>query len=255
MAWFRVIDLSEAGLILAGFISGIIDSIAGGGGLITIPALSLYLGVGADAIGTNKIAALLGTLVSFGVYARHGKAPWKLTIIFSLTVGLASYLGSLITPFFPLWVFPWLLVITCPIILFIIWKKDWWLDAKTSARSSSITVLVFSAFLCGFYDGLWGPGGGTFMLLSLVLLAKWPLIDALMASKLANAMSALFALVGYAQTGHVQVKPGLILAIGLVVGSFLGAKFATKRAAQIVRPMLALVVSILVIQVVWEFFR
>jgi uncharacterized membrane protein YfcA len=246
-------------LAAAGIVAGFVDSIAGGGGLITLPSISLVLGPGATAIGTNKICGFAAAAVALFVYARGGHFDWRRGAAFTAAVGVGAILGSRIAPRLPPEIFPWFLAVTCPVILYIVWRKDLWIAREDHHASPSgaatgwwqptvFPTVLLAGLACGFYDGLWGPGGGTFMFLSLLFAARMPLLGALAASKLANAVSALAALGSYALQGHVHVREGALVAAGAVVGGFVGARLASARASRIVRPVLACVVTILAVK-------
>ena len=246
------------GLVLAGLLAGFIDSIAGGGGLITLPVFSLLLGKGPLAIGTNKIAGTAAALVALFIYARKGHFNWRSSLIFAVFVAGGAALGSRISPLLPLWIFPWLLAVTCPFILWVVWKRNLWVekvvvesvDAPKLNRLSRLPAIAISGLVCGFYDGVWGPGGGTFMFLSLLFFAGLPILTALSASKFANTSSALVSLVSYNQQGFVRWWPGVVLAIGIAIGAWFGATHASRNAARLIRPVLAIVVLLLLIKVV-----
>jgi uncharacterized membrane protein YfcA len=244
-------------LVSTGLLAGFIDSIAGGGGLINLPVLTLMLGPGAHAIGTNKISGMFAALVALLVYLRAGHLDIKRSIAFTAWVAIGAFCGSRISPFFPPWIFQWLLLITCPVILFIVWKKDLWINQEIKLHGISSSLkwyhvpefrVFISGIICGLYDGAWGPGGGTFMFLSLLFFAKLPIISALAAAKLANTFSAASALTGYAISGYVHWHEGLVMAAGISAGAFIGARNATKHAARIIRPILAVVASLLLIR-------
>jgi uncharacterized membrane protein YfcA len=144
------------------------------------------------------------------------------------------------------------LAITCPLILWVVWRKDLWVSrehqpsAKAAQSTRSLELRLCAAGIgVGFYDGLWGPGGGTFMLLALLFVAGLPLLPALGASKMANAASALASLSGYAWQGHVRWEYGLVGALGVSLSAWVGAHFATRNASRAVRPVLAGVVLLL----------
>jgi uncharacterized membrane protein YfcA len=246
-------------LALTGLVAGFVDSIAGGGGLITLPALTLLFGPGASVIGTNKIAGCMAAAMALVVYARKGHFDFKRSLAFTLWISIGSYLGSQISPLLPAPLFHWFLVITCPIILWIVFRKDLWVRSEnvvsTPLKSTKWLGLLepgifVSGILCGIYDGAWGPGAGTLMLLSLIFFARLPLFIALAASKLANACSAAVALASYASKGYVHWPEGICLAIGISLGAVVGAQCATQNASRIVRPVLASVVCLLLAKLV-----
>ena len=236
-------------LSLTGFIAGCIDSIAGGGGLITIPALSSILEPGANTIGTNKIVGASGALIAFLVYLRKQPLHLKRGLTFLLAIGLGSFLGSRCSPLIPKIYFRYFLIGVCPLVLWFLWNKKIFLHEALEHGchfgKKTLGLIVGTGLVVGFYDGFFGPGGGTFMLLALLWTVKLPLFEALLLSKLANAVSAGVALISYGFQGYVHPKEGILMAAGGVVGSFLGARFATHRAERVVRPVLAGVVILL----------
>ena len=244
-------------LLGAGLVAGFVDSIAGGGGLITLPSLMLVVGAGAQAIGTNKIVGATGALVALCVYARRGHMDLSRSIAFAGWIGVGSLLGSRVSPLLPVAAFPVLLGVTCPVLLWIVWRKDLWLSHREPtaqpppsgwARLGSPAV-VAAGLACGFYDGAWGPGGGTFMFLSLHFFVQLPLVTALAAAKRANRASALVALASYAQGGYVRWSSGVTLAIGVALGALVGARSASVHAQRIVRPGLAVVAVLLLLKI------
>jgi len=248
--------MSEWLLIPAGFVAGLIDSIAGGSGLITVPSLVLVLGHGPHAIGTNKLAATVGVAISFLVYLRSGHFKARSAIPFAVTVGFSSLLGSLVSPQIPREIFPWLLLVTCPIVLAVVWKKNIWLkEHPPGTRRPHRNWIYGAGLVVGFYDGLWGPGGGTFMFLALVFLAKLPILESLAASKLANFISAIMSLGGYAVQGYVHYGTGAFLAGGMILGSFIGAHYASKNVDKVIRPALVVTTLLLLVKVLSELIK
>jgi uncharacterized protein len=235
--------------MLVAFAAGFIDSIAGGGGLITLPYLTLVLETPVLAVGTNKILGTVGALTAFIVYQQKHKADLKTGALFCSTISLGSIIGSKITMFLPAVFFNWILLILSPIILFIVLNKEIMMKERFHHKTSAWYIFA-SAILCGVYDGAFGPGGGTFMLLALLLIAKLPLFLALTLSKLANTVSAGTALASFAYQGAIDYKLGLTMALTMTAGAFLGSKLASTHAMKIVRPALVIVVSILLFTII-----
>lgn len=238
-------------LPFAGLITGLIDSIVGGGGIISLPTLSFAVGAGPDAIGTNKIVGTVGALVALLVYTRNGNLLWREGLSFVLFCTIGSFFGSSLAPSIDKIYFQYLMIVTCPLILLLVIKKDQLFTDKTRERKS-IYAFVLSAFFAGFYDGFFGPGGGTMMFLGLYLVAGFPVLNAIAISKLANTFSAGTALLTYYANGYVHFKEGLLVAVGMTFGSFIGASYASKNATKILRPMLIIVVTLLMGKLVWD---
>jgi uncharacterized membrane protein YfcA len=246
---------TELLLIFAGLVAGLIDSIAGGGGLITLPVLSQLLEPGAHAIGTNKIAGFMGAFIAFLVYLRKQPLNLKKSAAFLAAVGAGSLIGSLFSPMIPKIYFRYFLLAICPMVLWVLWNKRLFIQEVKDHVPRSLSSLVIAGLAVGFYDGFFGPGGGTFMLLGLLWGVRLPLFEALLLSKLANTLSAGVSLVSYGIQGYVHPKFGVIMAIGVTAGGYVGAKLASNRAEKIVRPVLALVVGLLLLVQLEEVFK
>jgi uncharacterized membrane protein YfcA len=234
-------------IFLAGLVAGFIDAIVGGGGLITLPALLSVLGSGPEAIGTNKIVGTSAALAALWVYRRAGHFVLGQSVRFSAAVGVGAVLGSLVTPYLPPFLFRWFILFLSPGILWLISQREVWTRHRPHLPSYSQNKVLFWGLLAGFYDGMWGPGGGTFLFLVLFLGAKLPLMQALASSKLANVCSASFSLGSFALRGYVHWHLGLWMASAIVLGALAGAQFANRSAAKVVRPLLVVVTGLLVV--------
>jgi len=215
--------------------------------------MSLVVGPGVDAMGTNRIASLCTAAIAFIVYLRKGHVDWKASTWFTGAIAVGTLGGAITAQWIPKTVFPWLLLATCPLILTLVWKRDLWTARALHPGSASVKAVILSGIAVGFYDGVWGPGGGTLMFLALLFFARLPLLTALAASKLANITSATVGLITYGIAGHVHVHPGLILASGMTAGGFVGASLASTNASRVVRPVLLVVVALLIIRVITTF--
>jgi uncharacterized membrane protein YfcA len=240
-------------LVVGGLVAGFMDSIAGGGGLITLPILSLVLEPGAHAIGTNKIVGTTGALIALIVYARRSKLKWREGLRFVLSVGVGSSMGAQLTPILPAEFFRWFLIFIAPVVLYFVWGKDRWVHTESATQAPTQGwKLLLVGLACGFYDGAFGPGGGTFMLLGLLVVVRLPLMDALAVSKLANTLSAGVSWATYGSKGYVHLPEGFTMAIGMGVGAWIGSQLASRRAAQIVRPTMLVAVSLLILKLIWD---
>lgn len=238
-------------LTLMGFITGLIDSVVGGGGLISLPTLSIIIAPGAPAIGTNKIVGATGALISLIVYARKGHLKIRDGILFAIICACGSYLGSELAPHISKDFFRYLIIFMCPVILYIVWNQKKFFHEKENFIKPPFFLFFLAAIFSGFYDGFFGPGGGTFMFLSLFWGTGYPLLASIAISKLANTFSASTALVVYAKNGFVHWHEGAMMAIGMIIGSYIGASYASKNAQTIIRPMLTFIVVLLMIKLIW----
>jgi uncharacterized protein len=241
-------------LAAAGLIAGFIDSIVGGGGLISVPLLSILVGPGALAIGTNKVAAVCATGFALFIYMRGGHVAFRGNLIFALLTGVGAGFGALFAPMIPPSLYKWILLLIGPATLWVVFRKDIWVrheieQAPGNPTSPPLTLLWSAGFACGFYDGIAGPGGGTLMFLSLFLVAKIPLLAAMATAKLANLASASVSLATFAATGHVLWGKGAWLAVGISLGAIVGAlivtRHPTRHAAPLARAALAILAVIL----------
>jgi len=224
-------------LVAVAFVAGMIDAIAGGGGLITIPAL-LAAGVPpVAAIATNKLQSTFGTAGAVIAYARGGHIDFRQ---FALPA-LASFGGSAVGAFiltridsgFLAALLPALLVAMALYYCFAPKMSD--LDRHSRAGP---LLLAAAAMIIGCYDGFFGPGTGSFFTTALVAIFGLGLIRAVAHAKLLNLASNLAALAVLVVGGHVLWITGLAMAVGSIAGGQAGAHFAMRFGAGIARPLL-----------------
>jgi uncharacterized membrane protein YfcA len=140
--------------------------------------------------------------------------------------------------------FPFILLATIPVVLWTVFKKSLWIARPPRVKPHEV-ALFFSGLGIGCYDGLWGPGGGTFMLLGLVVFGGVPVLPAVGASKFVNWVSATVAWLRFGQGGYVHIQQGIWMASGVIAGAWLGASQNSKYAGKLVRPMLVVVAVLL----------
>ncbi len=223
---FDISDSMILILVSAGLIAGFIDSIVGGGGLITVPAFLLVLGPNASAIGTNKVAAVAAQLAAFAVYFQNRQVDNRRGLsIFGVTA-VGAGLGALLAPKLPPEFYQWFLLVVAPLVIAMVFTKSVW--TRPTDQPPRPRLALLGSFGAGFYDGIAGPGGGTMMFLSLFLIGGMPVAIAIGTGKLANLGSALTSLGTYTVLGEVRWALGWIVAIPIAFGAFAGAKFATR---------------------------
>jgi len=240
-------------LLVGGGVAGFIDSIAGGAALVTIPVLSIVLGAGVQAVATSKVVGVAAALMALGVFYLHGHMDWKRGFAFGLWVGIGSLAGSTLAPYLPVAYFRWMLILLCPFLLAVIWQKDRWAKVAQREHQPSLTPLqvvldpkcIFAGIACGFYDGFFGPAGGTFMFLALVFVVRMKLLPSMAVAKLVNSVAGITALINYSLKHLVHWEEGFVMTVAVLVGAFVGARCASKGATKIVRPVLACVVALL----------
>lgn len=227
-------------LFAAAVIAGFIDAIAGGGGLITIPAL-LAAGVSpVAAIATNKIQGSFGTASATWAFWRKGMVDFAFLKWPLIGTVLGAILGSLTVT----WVDTAWLMVVLPVLLaaiaiyFLLGPK-----ASDEVARARMTPLAFAAVAggIGFYDGFFGPGTGSFFALALVTLLGMGLTRATGHTKALNFASNAVSVVVFAIGGHVLWAAGLVMAVGQVIGGWLGSHTAMRFGARIIRPLLVVI--------------
>lgn len=226
------------------FLAGLVDALAGGGGLITLPA---YLACGLDpalVLGTNKLSAALGTVVSTVRYRRARHFPlrdfWP-----AIAASLAgSWLGArLAIRVDPSWLRPLLLGVL-PLLAWFVWtRKDFGaydLSHRHTPRAHARRGAAV-AFPVGLYDGFFGPGTGTFFTLGFTRWCGYDLLGATARAKVLNLVSNLAALVAFAWAGRLHWGLGLAMALLSVAGNWVGSHLGVRNGAAAIRPVVALV--------------
>jgi uncharacterized membrane protein YfcA len=230
-----------AALALVGMLAGFVDAIAGGGGLIALPALLAAGLPPVMALGTNKMQSVVGTLTATITYWRRG-----LIDIRALAVPiLATYAGSLAGAFVVRLVDTGILRFAMPVVLigvaayFLFGRRLG--DDDRAARLNGVVFIPVMGFLIGFYDGLFGPGTGTFFTIGFVGLFGFGLLRANASTKLLNLISNLGALTLFIPGGQVLWPVAIVMAIGQVVGGYLGALTGMRFGGRIIRPLVVVV--------------
>lgn len=238
------------------FWAGFVDAVAGGGGLISLPA---YMIAGLPvhfAIGTNKLSSGIGSLMATIRFARNGYIHWKragLCVIFAL---IGSAVGANIALLIDDYCFKIIMLFIIPLTAIYISRvkslgegyKEPFPEKKTSILSMLIALGI------GVYDGFYGPGTGTFLLLLLSGVAHMKLSSANGIAKVINVTTNLAALVVFMYNGKVMVLLGLVAACFSVLGNYMGSKFFDTKGAKAVRPIMFVVLLLFFVKIITEIF-
>lgn len=236
------------------FLAGLVDSIAGGGGLIALPAY-LIAGVPAHvALGTNKLSSAMGTTVSTARLAKHGFLKGKLLMAACASVAalIGSTLGAHLALMVPESVIKHMMVVVLPVVAFYVLRnKDMGDNDKTGTvpPGKVYAICIGAAFFVGGYDGFYGPGTGTFLILILTGAARLDIRSASAQTKVINLSSNVAALVTFIITGNVYYPLGLVSGVCSIAGHYIGAGMVAHDGHKVVRPVVLLVLGILFIKI------
>ena len=241
-------------IVVAGvFLAGFMDGIAGGGGIVSVPAY-LLAGLPAHlALGTNKLSSCLGTAVSAGRFIRGGYIDWKLGVpSIALAIG-GAVLGTKLQLMVDERVLKYLLLLVLPVVAFVVLRQRSLPETPGDIpRGRQAAIVLAAALIVGAYDGFYGPGAGTFLVLTFCALGKMDVRTAAGNVKLVNLSSNIGALVTSMLNGKVFLALGLIAAVASVAGHWLGSGLAIKDGSKIVKPAILVVLALLAVKVLTE---
>ena len=235
------------------FLAGFVDAVAGGGGLISLPA---YLIAGFPvhfAIGTNKLSSAMGTTLTTISYTKSGFIPWKQAIFCVLFAFAGSACGANLALLIDDGVFKIIMLIILPLTALYVMRGKAFSGDKQPYSAVKATLLACAvAFFIGAYDGFYGPGTGTFLILLLTALAHMPVTEANGVSKAINLATNLSALVVFIINGKVVFLIGLTAGLFSIAGNWLGSSFFKKGGSKAVKPIMICVLAIFFVKVLLE---
>ena len=233
------------------FLGGFVDAVAGGGGLISLPAY-MIAGLGPiEAIGTNKFSASCGTFVATMRYSRCGFIQWR----GMLSVVIAALVGSWIGARLALLMEKTVMLVILPITaIFVLNKRALSKYRVPFAVRKTIVVMTILALFMGVYDGFYGPGTGTFLMLLLVCVARLRLERAVGTTKVINLSTNIASLSVFLVHGKVMFPLALVAAVFGITGNYIGSKYFMQKGVGFVKPLIVLVLSIFFIKLCWELF-
>lgn len=235
------------------FLAGFVDSIAGGGGLISLPA---YLLAGLPvhmAIGTNKFSSAFGTTLSTVRFIRQRLVIARFAIP-SVFFGFSgSAIGAKLSLLVSETVLKSLLLVVLPIAAFCVLNRRIFRPNESDNikyDSKTFFVVMLSAFLVGIYDGLYGPGTGTFLIIAFSVFAKFSIKRANAHTKVINLSTNIAALVVFLLNGQVLIPLGIAAAVSNMLGNYAGSGLVMTKGVKIVKPLIIFVLTLLLIKII-----
>ena len=234
------------------FLAGLIDSVAGGGGLIQLPALLIVLPhyPVATLFGTNKLSSICGTSIASVQYARHVGILWKATLPATTAALIFSFLGArTVSLMDPGIMRPLVLFLLVGIAIYTFIQKDFGsLHLPKLAARGQLIYGVLTGTVIGFYDGFFGPGTGSFLIFVFISLFGFSFLAASASAKVVNFATNLSALLFFVFTDNVLYKFAIPMAACNIAGSLIGTRLAILRGNKFVRILFLIVVSALILK-------
>ena len=240
-------------LLAASFFAGFVDSIAGGGGLIQLPALLIGLPKSetAEVLGTNKVSAVFGTTTAAALYRKQIKPDPKVLIAMGVPAFLGSAGGAVLASKIPTSSMrPMVLVLLIVVAIYTWFKPD--LGKFENLRHHStrrVQIAALAGAVIGFYDGIFGPGTGSFLMLILVASLGYAFITASAIAKVVNVATNVGAILVFGIHGAVIWQIGIIMGAANITGAVAGSRLAIKGGSTLVRKVFLIVTIALIIKV------
>lgn len=239
-------------LAVAAFVAGFIDSIAGGGGLVTVPALLLAGASPIEALGTNKLQGLFGAGSATVAYAQKGLVDLRSQLRWAALAAIGGGLGAALATYIPGdWLRAALPVLLVAIALYFALKPN--MDDVDRAQRISPAIFGMTVVpLVGFYDGVFGPGTGSFFMLGFVTLAGYGVLKATAHTKLLNFSSNIGGFLVFTVAGAILWRTGLVMGVAQFLGARVGAMLAMRVGARLIKPLLVVVCLALAVRLLWS---
>lgn len=233
-------------------LAGFVDAIGGGGGLISLPA---YIIAGLpmhSAIATNKLSSTCGTALAALRFWRNGLISMKLAAPAIVAAALGSFIGARISLMMDPGTMERILYFVLPATAFVVLNKSLFSDSGGSGvvlDRRTYTIACVSAFVVGIYDGIYGPGTGTFLIVAFTVFAKMNVGAANAQAKIINLTTNLASLAVFLINGNVMIVLGAVAAACNMIGGYIGAGLVMKRGAGLVKPIILGVLTLLALKI------
>lgn len=256
--WLPVSLAALIFLIAAAGVAGWVDAVVGGGGLIQLPAL--VIGVPQDVatpyiLGTNKLSSIAGTLTASWVYLRRIRV--QLVLLLPLVAGAfaGSAVGAALSRYVPRDLLtPIVLVAVVAVAIYTLLKPRMGLhhEPRHTAGAAVIWRSGLIGILVGFYDGILGPGTGSFFVILLVGVLGYGFLQASVNAKIANLTTNFAALIVYGVHGEILLLLGIAMGLANMTGGLIGARMATRNGSGFVRAVFLVVLAVLIVKLAWD---
>lgn len=238
------------------FLAGFVDSIGGGGGIISLPAFMLAGLPAHMAIGTNKIQSFLNTGMSTYRMWKNRKVVPLLAVPTVIAAFAGSWLGAKLNLIVSEKVLSYAMIVILPVVAAVVLSKKAFADHGDAApvlSAKTAVALSAIAFIVGLYDGFYGPGTGTFLIIGFVVFGKLGVGYANGHAKVVNLTTSTASMIVYLLNGQAVILLGIIAGIAAMTGSYIGSGLVLKNGTKIVKPIIILVLILLVVKIVTGF--
>lgn len=242
-------------LIFAAFFGGFVDSIAGGGGLISLPVL-MAVGIPPHlALGTNKLQGGMGTLMAATKFSLKGMINYKEIFLGIICTFIGAMLGSYSVLFidakFLSYIVPFIMI---AIFIYTIKSPNLGSGGDGKAKLNPKIFYTSFGFVIGFYDGFFGPGAGSFWTFAIIYFLGLSMKNAVANTKVLNLTSNLVALSIFLSKGEVLFKVGIIMGIGSLIGAYLGSNMVIKKDIKFIKTIFLSVVAVTILKLLYDTF-
>ena len=243
---------------LAALFAGFVDSIVGGGGLIQLPALFAAFPNTAPAtlFGTNKLASIVGTTSAAIQYSRRVEIPWRVAGPGAVAALVGSWYGAKAVAYLdPAILRPLILALLVLVAVYTFLRKDLGSVSKEPAHGGrSVAIALGVGAVIGFYDGFFGPGTGSFLIVLFIRLLGMDFLRASVSAKILNVATNLAAISFFVGNVELMWKLAAVMAVCNLTGSILGSRMALKHGTGFVRKMFLAVVTVLILRLAYDTF-
>lgn len=242
-------------LYMMAFAAGFVDAIAGGGGMIQLPALMI---VRPDLpiptlLGINKLSSFIGTSGALARYAHGVRIQWNLILPSAVIAFFFSMAGAqLVMKVNSEILRPLVIVLLVGVFIYSLLRER--LKRRTQSQPSISKAIVWGS-LMGFYDGFFGPGTGGFLIFGFVSLLGMTFLKASASAKVVNWATNLAALLAFAWSGHLDYRLGLMMGAFNLVGGITGSHLAIKKGDRLVERAFQILILAVIARLLWDFFK